>query len=669
MKLKRFLRYLLSLLLIQSIIFSEHTARGLTAQSNTQNINSDYLLSLHRSLKSDFSDPEKFYSAAEKLVRITDEYLEDTKNTNDPNPKSRSALIRQHKALKNLSTIKNKLDICVKDPNNKLNFSQKIIDLNLGNYLSQSSNISPCDPSTTNELITDGKKIAEHIREEDFAKTLEKQILLNSALALTNYYYKFDPSFMKNGTFSEKELNLILNKICGENISLFNRGLNACSKVDKDFKNELKSTLKNTTKDFLGNTKKMNSKSATDSLNASIDRLNQSLKNAPLKRENGIYFDTPNLDSEDARFKFSQYTAQYLNELSHDAGILLITNKIKSKAGDLREFQEVDAEREKPKSDKFIFTPHQHVTTKDVNTSIRELKDTMTWQNVTNQRIMLKDYNKNTLNTLIKNNPLALGQTLIHNPEYLDLTCKKINEIHLEEVDEKIRDFGIVLLSSTALAALGGSIATSAITFFRTSYTVTRGTVLVGTQTGAAVGWLNGVQGASHTGLMGLYADVAYESVKKEMGLKGSFVTNNNDSDAIIKAQRALDKFKEARTNFIISLIIAGYTIPTAIHFLNPAIRSSLTDIQMSNRSFILNALATNAALARIKRIKDLLDVEDVETTTKRVREASAEQIETFIDSLSTLDKNQLNKIIPLFKDPSVSDEKIAQMIQAAKKK
>ena len=90
-----------------------------------------------------------------------------------------------------------------------------------------------------------------------------------------------------------------------------------------------------------------------------------------VKKTEGIIFDSANLNDPESKKQFDQYVQSYMNEVSKDAGPLMLTKTLRDSAGEIKNYSSDDTNKEK-RSSQFKFINHKKVSSKDVQNAINE---------------------------------------------------------------------------------------------------------------------------------------------------------------------------------------------------------------------------------------------------------------------------------------------------------
>ena len=321
------------------------------------------------------------------------------------------------------------------------------------------------------------------------------------------------------------------------------KSLNLISKQIKKYNNEFKTT----------SIKRFSFDEVKDSLEHKTYRLNHALENYK-----GYYGGK----SHDAAYK--KYTDLYLKEASTGAGFLLMTDTFRKKVGKLRD-KDKDFKRRKTiiNRDKKVYEYKLHdreIDFQDIEKGINEIKDGIISKFRSLKSIKdLKDIQDSSLNSqsgdtsfqnriyeglrdtdikkLIKQNPASLGDVLIENPEYSDLTCSYIKSISRHDDDSR--------LAKKYLTG-GGSVL-----------------LVAGGVTGIA-GWILGATTLATAGITavtsGLLLDSLYltgeavNSLNESKELKNSFYAGTGDKNTILEVEKSIDHFEDTKKNLAINI-------------------------------------------------------------------------------------------------------------------
>jgi len=538
------------------------------------------------------------------LVRKTQSYLTNPANRALLKTPLGTKLLENHSKILNFNSLKETLEDCIGENDDDRHLKERIIDA-----ASNSFHLSvPCSKS-----ITKIKEIDEYVKlitaptnkllAGSFEDQLTKQGIETTLKTSLKVKYKYDPNFMKNEIISEDEIESLLSTICEKN--------KTCYKNQKEFKNKLRSSLREYSKKLSQNEKRIKPLKAVRQINKKIRTINSKLKKLKIKAEDRWYWwDKAVMDDSDQKKKFNDYLQTYLSESSTGAGSLLLTDSMRDATGRLRTFND-ESENIKQKGKSFVFKKHKEIKLKDFNNSLSEVNTKIQEQlndyktsskNSINDKLMLdkkitgrmgnsyklrnKRNRKKSIKDLIRHNPISAGQALLQNPEYSSLACQAIKDITEDDRDEKVFNerailigaIGGGLLIATGVGAVaGGWLLTGSLTAGVAAGTV-GGTILAATTTSALV--LGGAESA-------YFSSKAWSDYNEVQSLDRSIIAESADSESIVERRDELTQFKEARFDAALALGFTAMDLGAmkGLHYMAKGGKSIITKFTPAQRS------------------------------------------------------------------------------------
>lgn len=287
----------------------------------------DALLNEHKEIKSGQFAAESIQKNGENLINLTFKFLNNPKNIESLKTAKGQELIQSQKLLNNFLAVKKHLDKCIQKDLNKKNLDQRILSASLASLSKNSDLASPCLPrnNSIKNFVDFNNQIVKALKVRttaDFINDLDKKMLINSMKSLVGMKYKFDPNFLKSGRLTQNELNQLMGQICYKN---------SCAKISSQFPREISSEAIKYANSLNQVEKKMSLDDSVNSLNASIDRLNRKLNQISVKKDSGIIFDSANFSDPKTKSQFDEYVQTYMQEVSKEAGPLLLTKTMREK--------------------------------------------------------------------------------------------------------------------------------------------------------------------------------------------------------------------------------------------------------------------------------------------------------------------------------------------------
>lgn len=588
---KRLKKYLLPFIISYSVILRPVCVVA-SASTNTSRLQT--LLNLHLDIKTGIGSFDLINKHGQKLLDQTSEFLAKQKNQNSPKSPDLIELEKHQKYLANYFELKRHLAKCVEDDNNKRQLGSRILESACQSMLSEATG-SPCEDSLYHfRSLIDFNALAKVTKDKarpEFQDELTKQIMLNTAKSLAAFRYKFDPEFMKSGKLERTELDQFINQVCTSKglkktwVEISN--FDVCQSLGQDFRQKLTKEILMQTNKLLISERKFTLEAATFSLNRSLVRLNENLRSIEMESDNKPFFRKA-LPDKKSQSEYNHYQMNYFDEVQKDAGVLLLTRTLKEKVGSLRNLSD-DTIMYKNHSN-FRFVLHRNVKIDDVQASIDEAQKKILGH-LHSAQDMAKEkayetseagQRKENIKDLAKLNPMAAGQVLIRNPEYVGIMCEAINAIsHEDDRKKKVEDAFIVAsvvgLAATGVGvAIGGPLLTSA--------------------------YLAG--GALSLATLGYEGNRSLEKYKETTLIESAYLSRNSDRRGFNEARESLIEFKDARFNALLSLGLMGLSGIGAGKFFNgfKSPKNVVTPQEMRESSEVMKTIDPAGA----QRLKEL---------------------------------------------------------------
>ncbi len=609
------------------------------------------LLIKHTEIKTGSMALEMMRKLGPNLMDQTARYLQRLKPEELKKP-ANLELINHQTRLQNFLAVDAHFKKCVRKSEMNRNLDQRILAASLKVATSnQQNNEDHCLPvlqsfkdfNQMNQSIVLAMKAT--IRPnaiDDFSlKALE-----NSARSLLSLQFKFSPNFKNKGQVDENDIaNLI------QLISVKNQG----KPLNKNQLNILKKNLSHFANTQLINEKKYSIDSATENINKKIKELNASLATITLKNDRGFIFDSANLKDPEAYQKFEHYVQKYTQTVSSEAGVLMLTQTLKEKSGEIKRFEEDDTVKNR-KKDVFHFNQHKLVQRSDVEKAYLEaekkiIEGARELNHIKDRAKENQNQMQEDIEELVKINPLAIGQTLMEKPEYAGLVCDAINKIQAEDQSKNDRDkyfmiggavLGGALLLTGVGTALGAYMITGSLTAGVAAGTV-GGSIISGTiVAGAALEATSLI----HFGTRAI--EYQNEANKFEIAL----LSGNTDAQSITEARDAIKNFKEAKFNAALSLAgLAASGIPL-LKFLN------LSRFQSKN-------LAELKAVTKIlEHLNKSENIQKLKTTARLMGNMAQEKIDAFLLLLAKSSESLRIKTLESLQNSNLTPEKLKEIIE-----
>lgn len=635
------------------------------AGSTSQNILSGLIIQ-HRDIKTGVGSMELLDKHGKALADATFKLMSDPKNKKFLNSPDGIELKKHQEMLTNYIAIKDHFNKCIKDKNAKRKLQDRVLQSSFQGMTNLDA--SPCLPPNVasvksyEEFNNGVMKAMKKMVKPDFQNLLSKQVMSNTAKSLLAFRQKFNPDFMKSGKISEAELDKLVGDVCvtkSQTPRSMVFATDICQKMDPLFKKQLRKELSA----FAGaeNPKgKISAEQATASLNQSIERLNTQLAKVEVKKDVGYIYDSADLSDESAKKNFNNYINQYAQEVSKDAGPLLLTKTMKDQSGSIRRYDSDDTSKDK-KTAKFQFDKHKKIKIEDVNKSIKEAESKMMDQArdtlaVASRATTKKDTLKaddDDIADLVKINPFAVGQILIKKPEYTGLVCDSINNINTTDVSDENFDKYFMIGS----AVIGGALVLTGVGAVAGAYLLT-GSVTAGIAAGTVGGSILGYSALAGTAVevvsLGYNAKRASDHYQEMNQLESAYMTKNSDAKAITEARDALVSFKEARLMAGLSLAGVGLNLVNVGSVFNIFKMGNATSTELNAATKILKSIGDTKVASKLKEI------------VKAMGESGAEKLDNFLLFLAKTGETNRIKFLELLKNGKLTPEKFKDVIESS---
>lgn len=623
------------------------------------------ILIQHREIKTGVGSMDILNSHGKTLADATFRLLNNPKNRPFLNSPDGVELKKHQQLLINYMAIKDHFDKCIKNKNSKRKLQDRILQSSFQSM--NSADISSCQALNmasfrsfyqfNNQIMNDIKQAIK----PEFLNILSKKILSNTASSLLSFRHKFNPEFMRSGrNMSNQEVDKIISDVCikTDRLSRLVTTTDVCNKMDPLFKRKLRNELISFSK-TQNRTTKISPIMAMTSLNQSIDRLNTQLAKIEVRKDVGYIYDSADLSDDNSKEKFNNYINQYVQEVSRDAGALLLTKTMKDEAGSIKRYDTDDISKNS-RTSKFQFDKHKKISLEDVNKSIVEAESKIMGQAsdtlaITKRSIAGNDIRKtgDDISEMIKINPFAAGQILIHRPEYTGLVCDSINKINQIDDNDEVLDKYFMVGS----AVVGGALVLTGIGTLAGAYLIT-GSVTAGIAAGTIGGSILGYSAFAGTAVelvsLGYSTKRASEHYAEMNQLESAYLTNNSDSQSITEAKNALVNFKEARLMAGLSLAGVGLSV---VNF------GALFNIFKSGKATRAEISATAKILRTIGDTKVALKLREV---SKIMGSNALARLDEFFLHLAKTKESTRAKFLELLKNGQLTPQSLKEIIESS---
>lgn len=260
---------------------------------------------------------------------------------------------------------------------------------------------------------------------------------------------------------------------------------------------------------------------------------------------------------------------------------------------------------------------------------------------------------KNDLQKLIKINPLAAGQVIVHHPEYAGLLCDSINQINQKfSKDEEFDKYFMV-----GGAIVGGALLLTGVGTMACAYLIT-GSLTAGVAAGTVGGTILSstvMAGAAVETATGIYfGKKAYDEYLESNKIELALLSNNADGYSIVEKKDAYLNFKDARTKASIAFIGAGLSVIRLDKFFDLARmgHASFNLTEMKAMTKIFDTLRDNQVVAKISELSKIMG-----------KNASNTLDEFFLRLAKVSEKSRIS-LLELLKDSKISSEKLKEIIE-----
>ena len=354
-----------------------------------------------------------------------------------------------------------------------------------------------------------------------------------------------------------------------------------------------------------------------------------------------------------------------MQEVSKEAGPLLLTKTMREKAGEIKSLNEDDTKKDS-KSKQFKFIPHQKIKSEDfkaayneaigkIARSAKDVEQIIAKENLrkNSKRFEYSNDQKKDLAELIKINPLAAGQVIVQHPEYTGLLCDSINQINNQILkDEEFDKYFMV-----GGAIVGGALLLTGVGTMAGAYLLT-GSLTAGVAAGTVGGTILSstvMAGAVVETATGAYfGKKAYDEYLESNKIEMALLSNNADGLSIIEKKEAYLSFKDARTKASIAFIGAGLSAIRLERFFDLA--------RMSKASF--NITEMKAMTKIFETLNDNRVVTKIADLAKQLGKNAGNLLDEFFLRLAKVSEKTRISLLELLKDSKISSEKLKEIIE-----
>jgi|GEM_PF-3188803 len=648
-KIDMFLKKIQTFLCIISLLF---TPEMILAKSDLGfSLEIDTLLLKHQEIKTGSLSLDLMRKHGNQLMDQTARLLNRLSKNDLKNPKVQE-LINHQNRLQNFTAIDQHFRKCVKNNNGSRQLDQRILAQALKSTMTHPQNLENDCKNYENSIKNfqtfnqDIVKVMKATILPDAIKDFSLKALENSARSLLSLKFKFHPKYSDQSRVNDHDLNNLIKELTVRNQS------SALSKIEND---ELFNKLKLYAQSQLTEEKKFNFEQAAMNINKKITQLNSSLSKISLQNEKGFIFDSAKMNDPESFKKFEQYLNTYSEVVSSDAGVLMLTNTLKEKAGEIKRYDSEETIKDK-KRDIFVFSPHKNIGKLDVEKAYNEAEKKILAGarelNLIKNRVKTspKDMQED-IEELVKINPLSIGQMLALKPEYAGVVCDAINKIQSSDEAKEERDKYFMIGG----AVLGGALLLTGVGTFLGAYMIT-GSVTAGVAAGTIGGSIMTgtiVAGAAlETCSLIHFGHRAIQYQNEANKFEASILSGNGDAKSIQEAKAALSDYKEARLNAALSLAaLATSGIPLS-KFLNLSRFQGKNIAELKALTNILEKLSQNELINKIR------------TTGKLMGISAQEKIDDFLLLLAKGSESLRIKTLEALKNSEVTPEKLKEIIE-----
>jgi hypothetical protein len=601
-------------------------------------------------------------------------YISNPNNKSSLKSKDGAKLLENHQKIVNYSALKSGLESCVSDDQDDLMLKSRLIDA-AGNSFSLPV---PCrrDLTKSNELDDFMNSIlspTQKVLSQNFEQELSTQALDSALNTLIKVKYKYEKSFMRDGTLRKRELNSLIAKVCS----------NSPRCQEKDYKEKLKEKIELLATRVASEEKKRSPDDVVKSLSKKVSKINDKLEKINFEaKERWYWTDYADMEDPSKKAMFRDYINTYLSESSSEDGALLLTDSYRKSSGALKSYSD-DSDNIHQVGDKFVFKSHKSLNKRKVKTAVNEVKKKINEQirtlighdkkreqdksllennssskhaHITN-RYRKKRYKENreeAIKELIKRNPVSAGQVLLKNPEYSHLACAAIKEITNEKrSDDQTHQTAVLLgavggglLIATGVGAVaGGWLLTGSLTAGVAAGTV-GGTILTATTTSALV--LGGAETA-------YFSNKAYDDYQEAMAIDRAILSDSADKMSIEESRDEMISFKEARFEAALALGFTAIDLGAmkGISILAKGAKGQalkLTSSQRSNLKNIYSEISNPNSLSILKE------------SISKMGKDGAKEFDQFLGILSTSNKKWQKEFLKQLENSELSPSEIKRI-------
>lgn len=642
----------LSLTLPYAEVYANVSAEIKSAQTEAQNLMSEYLL-----MTKGVGSEELIDKFGTKWLNEANKALAKHKNNKEfLQTKEFESLGKGVGLITNYLAVKKHFDNCIKDKNNKRQLAKRTLSVILQNE----KEVNPCTPhirgfDNFTSFYKSNMQVMKKLVMPDYEKEIKKQILTNSLAAFYRFERKFHPTkFNAVNKNTPDELKSLIHLVCTPPGRV---NVDQCAPHGKNFRQELYNKMVEETPHIFSE-KKYSPTQALNEINNKLGKLNTLAKKVSVNIDKGILYDSPQEINEENNLHFQNYIQEYLRSASDGAGVLMLTEKMKDKAGGLRSLDDHLVKNKKAKA--FKLEPHYKVSEKEVKGAIDEARDKMMKQivDLTEDGVGFfgnKDYSEG-IDHMSAANPFAIGQILARNPSYAGLACDSFNRISSDDTFNAKMDkaffIGTAVLSGALILTGVGTVAGA----YLLTGSLTAG-VAAGTVGGSILATTALVGTATELTSAAYYGSRAYDEARELDRMEKAIFTNNSDDKSIQEAEATLKAFKEARLQLGLNLAgaVGSYALgATKIPSLIAGKSLSIGELKIVNS--ILNRINDSATALKLMR------------AVKLIKGPAEELFERFIVSLSKVSESTRLKFLNMLQDSKITPEKLKEIIEEALK-
>lgn len=620
--------------------------------AEAQNLMSEYLL-----MTKGIGNEELIAKFGERWINNAQKFIARHQDNKDfLKSKEFDALGKSTGLLTNYLAVKKHFDSCIKDPANKRQLAKRTLSVILQNE----KEVNPCDPklrgfNNFSQFYKTNMQLMKKLVTPQYEKEIKKQVLTNSLLALFRFERKFGTNkFNAYNKNTHAEMNSLIHQVC---FPMARIRTDQCREFGNNFKEELLKKMQEETPKIFAE-KKYTPTQAMTEINNKLGALNTLAKNVSVEIDKGILYDSPQEINDENKEHFQKYIQTYLQHAGEGAGVLLLTEKIKDKAGGLRSLEDNLEKNKKKKA--YKLEPHYKVSEKEVSGAIHEARGKILQQVKDLPQMGMgvfggKDQ-QSSIDDLSAANPFAIGQILARNPEYAGLACDSFNRIssddRFNEKMDKAFFVGTAVLSGALILTGVGTVAGA----YLLTGSLTAG-VAAGTVGGSILATTALVGTATELTSAAYYGSRAYDEARELDRMEKAIFTDNSDDKSIQEAHETLKAFKEARLQLALNLAgaVGSYAIgATKIPALVAGKSLSIGQLKIVNN--ILNRISDSTTAVKLLRAINL------------IKGPAEELLERFVIALSKTSESSRQKFLKMLHDAKITPEKLKEIIGDALK-